>query len=105
MVVAFPILLSISVSRVRSLLIVDLRYMNWFTTSSSSMVRIGGTSTSCPWIFIFFRLIVSPIEVKSKTLWREIGAKTSEIPEVVKRIFLERDLIEEAFHTELLKDI
>lgn len=67
MVAAFPIFVSISLSRVRSLLIVDPRYVNCFTTPSSlsPIVMIGDTPTSCPKTFVFFTLIVIPMSLQA----------------------------------------
>ena len=59
---AFPILLPISVSNVRLVLMAEPRYVNWQTNSSSylTMVMTGGASVSFPTTFVFSRLIVSP---------------------------------------------
>ena len=59
---AFPIILPISVSNVRLVLMAEPRYVNWQTNSSSylTMVMTGGASVSCPMTFVFSRLIVSP---------------------------------------------
>ena len=55
-VAAFPILLSISVSKERLLVMVEPRYVNCSTTSSSlsSMVMAGSSIVSCPRTFVFF---------------------------------------------------
>ena len=59
---AFPILLSISASKERLALMAEPRYVNWQTNSSSysPMVMTCSASVSCPTMFVFFRLIVSP---------------------------------------------
>ena len=60
-VAAFPILLLISVSKERLSVMVEPRYVNCSTTSSSlsSMVMAGSSNVSCPRTFVFFRLMVS----------------------------------------------
>ena len=69
-VAAFPIPLSSSASRERLSVIVEPRYVNWCTASSSysSIVMIGGDSVPCPRTLVFFRLMVSP---KSLQAWEK----------------------------------
>ena len=51
-----------SVSNVRLVLMAEPMYVNWQTNSSSysPMVMTGSASVSCPMMFVFFRLIISP---------------------------------------------
>ena len=69
-VAAFAILLSISLSKERLSVIVETRFLNCSTTSSSysSMVMACSSIVSCPRTLVFLRLMVCPKSLQRKTV-------------------------------------